>query len=244
MQTDVFEQESSVKETKVRPVTYQLILCGVDGVVLASDRRELRSAGPGDEGEGMAINMVKKIRIDPTGCFAWAFAGGEISHVASGYFERSLEDGKPLPSTEDVRRRIIECCDRAWQDAARGPNPGSTIILAHGPTRTILRAKLGSYTTVEEMQEGRCFAGQTYSVATFFPRRFYSGEMSVSVLLRLASYTVRAAHHIDPLCVDGLDVATYRDSTGKFEFENAALCLERADRLDDDIQRFFADRAG
>ena len=69
-------------------VTYQIGMRGRDGVVLASDRRELLLVGPGDFGSGPATNFINKIRFDNVSLVAWAFAGGEISPIAAGYLEQ------------------------------------------------------------------------------------------------------------------------------------------------------------
>jgi hypothetical protein len=67
-------------------MTYQLVLCGKDGVVLASDRRELRESGGIEQyGHGFSANMLCKIRIDKTGQYAWMFSGGELGPFAAKY---------------------------------------------------------------------------------------------------------------------------------------------------------------
>jgi hypothetical protein len=44
--------------------------------------------------------------------------------------------------------------------------------------------------------------------------RFFFPNMCVDELATLAAYAVRQAHELNPMNVDGLDVAIYRDSTG------------------------------
>jgi 20S proteasome alpha/beta subunit len=223
-----------------RRVTYQLILCGHDGVVLASDRREMRSPGPGDEGDGPAANMVQKIRIDPTGQFAWAFSGGETSIVAAGLLERECE-ASDLTS-ENVERKLKNCGDRSWS-AARGPNTGSEVILVDGRTQQIFRARLSPMTTIDRVLEGRCIAGQSFSKASLFPQRYYSPKMSVDQLAVLAGYTVITAHKMDTVAVDGLDLVIYRNSVGRFEFANPDLYRETAVEIDQEISALFQNHA-
>ena len=224
-----------ISEAGRRKMTYQLILSGVDGMVIASDQKELLSPRSSEEGEGYKPNMVTKIRISPSGEFAWAFAGKTLSAITSGYFERALE-GSPTDSPTEIDRILRDCCDRAWKENATGPDNESTIVLADGPNRRILRARLSPMTIVEPISGGRCFAGQSFNAASFIARRFYSPQMSVAELALIASYAVREAHEADSVCVDGLDLVVYKDSTGRFDFADSGDYWLRAAELHSKMQ--------
>lgn len=216
---------------KERRMTYQITMRGRDGMVMASDQRELLLPKPA-EGEGSVPNMVRKIRFDSTRRFAWAFAGGKASLLAAGYLERKFETSI---ADADLERTLRDCGDLGWENG--GPSD-STVVLADAKNKTIFRATLAHEgTVVLQMEDGRCFTGQSYSKASFLPVRFYSQEMSVDNLAILASYTVLMAAEGDPVMIGGLDVAIYRDSTGKFEFADSASCRAEAQKLDIGIRK-------
>lgn len=222
-----------------RIVTYQVAFRGKDGIVIASDRRELQEPGLGDYGSGSRTNLVKKIHIDPSGRFAWAYAGGEVSPVAAGNVKHALESGE-INSNPDIDAMLKDCGDRSWQ-VARGPSANSTILFLDGSTKRMRRAKLSPMTIVEEMEGGMCMAGQTYNKASFFPEHIYAEDMSVSQLSALAAYAVRMAHEMDSLCVDGLDIAVYSDSTARFEFLDSSEYWDKSGILDQKIRSLFID---
>jgi hypothetical protein len=222
-------------------MTYQLVMLGKDGGLIASDRREYCSPTSDEgQGHGAALNSVRKIFIEPKRKFAWAYAGGEIAPFASHYLAQEFGDVGRSLSPSDLERELKTCGDRAWDNVASGPNPNTTIVVLHGPSRKIVRAKLARGTIVEQMEGGQCHAGQTFSLATLFPRRFYSHEMTISELTALAAYTVSLAGELDPLLIGGLDIAVYRDVTGEFEFLGESACAElgRAfgERLDQSVR--------
>ena len=135
--------------------------------------------------------------------------------------------------------RATECGDRGWQYGASGPS-NSTVVLIDGKTKAIYRAILAHKSTmVFRIEDGRCFSGSNYSKASFFPTRFYSAGMSVERLTALAAYAVVMAGEMDPLLVDGLDVAVYRDDREQFEYVEADACRNKAKRLDDEIRKLF-----
>lgn len=191
-----------------RKITYQVVLSGRDGIVIASDQKELLNSPSSEAGEGYKPNMVTKIRIGPSATVAWAFSGGMLSATASGYLERTLENQPSQSPTQALR----DCCDHAWKDNAKGPED-SVVMLIDGPNRNIFRARITPMTVIEPMLGGMCFAGQTFNTASFIPRRFYRSDMTVAELASLAALTVKEAHEADTVCVDGLDIAIYKDST-------------------------------
>ena len=223
-------------------MTYQVAMVGSDGIVIASDRRELQEPGFGDYGSGSRTNLVKKLHIDRSGRFAWAYAGGEVSPVAAGNVKRELET-REISADPDIDAMLKDCGDRSWQ-VARGPSANSTILFIDGSTKRMRRAKVSPMTIVEEMEGGVCMAGQTYNKASFFPEHLYAEEMGVAQLSALAAYAVRMAHEMDSLCVDGLDIAVYRDSTGKFEFQDSAEYWAKAEKMDRRIRSVFSGSTG
>jgi 20S proteasome alpha/beta subunit len=218
-------------------MTYQVTMRGHDGIVMASDQREYLAPESPDQGEGAVTNMLTKVTLDPTKRFAWAFAGGKPSVLAAGYLDREFEKGV---SDNDLEKTLRNCGDLGWEAGASGPSD-STIIFADGKNKTILRASLAHQSTrVYKIVEGKCFTGQNWSKASFFPIRFYSPEMSVTQLAKLAAFTVVMAGEMDPLIVAGLDIAIYRDSVGCFEFADSRDYYQQALKLEGNIRGLFA----
>src|ERR1700730_377198 len=122
MQTSIVPKSSSqcvVDEIKGRRVTYQITMRGSDGIVIVSDQRELLVPKSADQGDGGVTNMVNKIRFDPTGRFAWVFAGGKPSILAASYLERAFETGIADAALE---RTLRDCGDLGWEHGASGPS--------------------------------------------------------------------------------------------------------------------------
>ena len=219
-------------------MTYQITMRGSDGIVIASDRREFLFPKSSEEGEGSVANIVTKIFLDSSGRYAWAFAGSKPSLLAASYMEREFENGVP---DAEVERTLRNCGDRGWAAGASGPGE-STVVLADGKTKTIMRALLAHQSTmVSIITDGRCFTGQNYSTASFFPLRFYSPEMSVVQLAKLAAYAIVMAGEMDAVLIGGLDIAMYRDSVGRFEFVDSGNYVNQVMELDCTIRNVFAD---
>jgi hypothetical protein len=128
MQTSILPEISSrsFNEIQGRKMTYQITMRGHDGIVLASDQREYMEPQPlaGDEGSGPTLNLISKVRFDPTRQYAWAYAGGRNSLFAAGHLERAFENGIPDGTLE---RTLRDCGDRGWKETL--PSSGSTVIL-------------------------------------------------------------------------------------------------------------------
>jgi hypothetical protein len=213
-----------------RPVTYQLILRGCDGIVIASDKRELQS--------GIPIR-VRKIRIDKTGGFAWCFSGPIMVATFSRHAVRAFEKVGPL-SDREAADLLASCAEPALADSRANEMPGGSgdamIVLACGASKRIFRAILRPITEVEPIDGDYIVAGQKANLASFFPVHFFSPEMTVDKLASLAAYSIRMASSCDPLYVDGLDIAVYRDSVGRFEFTDGEYYWNEAEKLDRTIE--------
>jgi hypothetical protein len=220
-------------------VTYQVGFRAKDGMVIASDRRELLEIGQGDEGTGSKINMVKKIQIDHTGRFAWCYAGGETGPFAAADIENELKN-KSITSSDEIKTMLQECGNRSWNHA-RGPNSATTLLFLDGFAKTVWRAKLSPMTVVEQLEDCLFFAGQSYSNASFFPRHYRTDDMNISHLSTLAAYTVRMAEAMDPLLIAGLDIAAFTQSSGRFEFLDNDACAKTASLIDEKIGNLFRD---
>ncbi len=91
----------------------------------------------------------------------------------------------------------------------------------------------------QEIFDGKCISGNYYNLAAFLPSRFHATVESVDTLARLAAYSIRVAQEIDPQYVDGLDVAVYRDSEGRFEFENADNYWNLCEEIEREMRECF-----
>ena len=199
-------------------MTYQIGFRCADGVVLASDRRELLTSPSSDQGSGPATHSLRKIQIASSGRFAWAYAGSKIAPVAARYIQKTFSE-RIVETDQQIDDLLIESGDASWI-AADGPQGQSTILLVDAINRTIKRAKLfpNGCTVVDTILEGYCLAGFSWSVASLLPQVWYSEGMSVDRTIRLAACALTLAERIDPLCVAGADIVAFRNSTQAFEF--------------------------
>jgi hypothetical protein len=232
----------------LRRVTYQLTMCGCDGMLVASDRREISMY---QTATVATTNDVVKVRISPDGKFAWAYSGNEIAPIYAKRVAKAFEDTKPI-SDEDVKKLLANAglpAIREWQETASGPLPPmeAVIVMASGATKRIFRSFAKPTTVPEEMMGGLCITGQTANWAAFLPKRFYSQSMSIDELLWLAASSIRMAHDFDSFSVDRLDVAIYRDSSGGFELINGDSYWDEATKLsekfDTSIRRTLREHA-
>ncbi len=190
-------------------------------MVMASDQCECDGAalGPG----GLTVkNLLRKIAI--SGEFAWAFSDGKLGPFFPPFLQRALDSAGTVTCERAVQ--ILEGCGSPalaeWtKHVADGPAGKSRIVLACGKSRRIFRADISPNMKALEIMEGKCVSGNYYNLAAFIPTRFHGTGASVDFLAQLAAYSIQVAHEIDTQRVDGLDVAVFRDSLGRFEFEDA-----------------------
>jgi hypothetical protein len=112
-----------------RILTYQMAFRGKDGIVIASDQRDLLTPQSSDEGTGAKLNLVRKIQLDSTGQHAWAFAGSRIAKKAADSLSRELRTNQSWTMIESGNN----CCKaeiRRGKTAPRAENEGSFYCLA------------------------------------------------------------------------------------------------------------------
>jgi hypothetical protein len=236
---DVCESKQYADADRGRVMTYQVAFRGKDGMVIASDRREFTEPPSKEYGTGSRNNDVRKIYIDQSGRFAWAFAGGEFSPIVASLLKREL-DSKAVDfwDNEEVEQAIRECTGRVWNE---GTQPVSTIVFLDGWKKKIRRFRLlpNDCTTFIDFANGSCLAGQAHSKASIFPEKFYSPGMSVDQLCALAAYTVYMAHKSDPLLIAGFDMAVFRESTKKFSLVSSTAYWKTARHINKEMHRLF-----
>ena len=227
------------QEYKGRRVTYQVAFRGKDGIVLASDRKELREKGPGDEGTGPTTHLIKKLSIDPSGRFAWAYAGGETSPVAAKFIGLQLKSMTDF--TDKSIDQMLEASGTESWIAARGPNQ-STILFIDGATKKIRRVKLypDNKTVIDIIEDGRCVNGQTYNLASFWSQAGYSKRLGLNRLVPLSAYMLFIANKMSPECIEGADIAVFRYAVRKFEFLSSGAIRKAASEMDKDIRKLIS----
>jgi hypothetical protein len=219
-------------------MTYQMGLCGADGVVIASDRCEFYQ--PDFSSPGVR-NKVDKVRL--SGEFAWAYYGGELSAVFSKHLKRSLDSQRI--SEKELFALMPHCAETAiqeWRSTSSGSSGKSGIILACGSSKNLYRGDIAPAMNLDPMREGFCVAGLTTSLSAFVPTRYHSRRMLVASLAALAAYSIRAAHDLDSGNVDGLDLAI-SDSSGEFHFANADAYWNQSVALDEAVRNCFEQKA-
>ena len=216
----------------LRRVTYQLTMCGCDGMLVASDRREISMY---QTATVATTNDVVKVRISPDGKFAWAYSGNEIAPIYAKRVMKAFENTGAV-SDEDVKKILVDAglpAIQEWHESASGSLPpmDAVIVTASGATKKIFRSVAKPTTVPGEIMGGLCITGQTANWAAFLPKRFYLQSMSIDELFWLAASSIRMAHDFDSLGVDRLDVAIYRDSSGHFELINGDSYWDEAGKL-------------
>jgi hypothetical protein len=218
-------------------------MCGKDGVVLASDQSERRV----NHDDSVATqNLVTKIRIDDTRKFAWAYAGGMVAPIFSNHFGQAMKSQTHQLSYRDAVNKLADSVMPAyeeWHPNAAGPSGYTCVTLACGAAKKIFRNMFSRMGEAEEMQGGWCVAGSEFNVASFLPRRLHSPELSVEQLVCLAAYSIRAAHDFDSAFVNGLDIAVYRDSVGRFEFVDSIFYWNEIEKFDAGLRQAIKEHA-
>jgi hypothetical protein len=226
-------QDVAVERQRNRRVTYQLALKGSDGMVLASDQCEwIVSASD----QCVTKNLVRKLRIDETGRYAWVYSGSEAGPVFSSHFLAALKNLGASFSEADALgafKASARAANETYQPFAKGKWPYDATLIC-GRSKRIMRVKVSL--AVDEMLGGCCVSGQEFNLSAFLPSRFYSPRMSVDELTCLASYSIRAAHDCTNSVVDGLDIAVYRDTSGTFEMLDSDYWWNEAPKLDEAIR--------
>jgi len=184
---------------------------------------------------------VKKLFVDNTGKVAWTFSGGWFSDVTAHYLRDCLDEN-PARDELSIESAIKKSGNRATEAFHTLLRPYSTdiLVLVFGSSRQMLRAQISREgTVVTQLETKQCVSGATDSLVNFFPNHFCSaGDMSVDQLAPIAAYCVRMAHEEDSKYVDGLDIAIFRDLTGRFEFADRDLYWDEAGKLDDALRQF------
>lgn len=217
-------------------MTYQVTMLGVDGIVIASDRRQLIDPHPAGFDGCYMPNDFTKVFIDPTGRFAWAFAGGKAGFVAAQYLRQEFAKSVVEP---DARKILQDCCDRAAM--VGDPHTANSVILADGENRCVIHAVIEERVAgTSDVLSGICFTGQSSNRASVIPSLYYSSNMTVAQLARLAAYAVVTAGKVDSLYIGGLDVVAYRSRTGRFQALPLADMEREAVALDDGIKALIS----
>jgi hypothetical protein len=111
MQVETLPISQVSAEEEERLMTYQVTMCGNDGVVVASDRCEVWTDQDGRKIK--TTNKVKKLFIDSMGEVAWTFSGGYLSSVTAHYLKNAIEKQGAGKNEEDVKKAIQDCAERA-----------------------------------------------------------------------------------------------------------------------------------
>lgn len=228
-------------ECRQHRMTYQVTMRGSDGLVMASDRCELAMPEFGTH-EVEVSNRITKIQC--SGQFAWAFSGGTIGPVLAKHIRRALI-GIAKFTDDDIIELIDGCRQPAldeWQSAATQRSSQLSIVFACGESGSIFRCNAMPVGDIDRVAESPYISGNHRNPASILPRRFFSTDMSVDALARLAAYAIRAAHDIDPHYVDGLDIAIYRNSVGRFELVAPDHFWQQVPEIDAEIRAVL--RAG
>jgi hypothetical protein len=210
-----------------RTMTYQVAFRGKDGMVIASDTCEWQ--------EGGSKRKIRKISVDPTGKFAWAYAGRQFSSLVASHLSERFATGA-VTSAMDVENEIKESSTALLPEILYDEKPRSTITWIDGKALKAYRTELLSKNLSISHEGSIWTAGFTSQFASLIPERFFDASMTVDQLAGLAAYTIWMANKIEPTLIDGLDIAIYRNSTERFEFLDSAEYWQKAEVMDTKIR--------
>lgn len=228
-----------ISEEEELIMTYQVTLCGSDGIVVASDRCELWQEQQGSRSR--TGSKMKKIYLSPDGQVAWTFSGGSLSNIAAVYLRDRLNEGTIL-TVENVQEELRHCGDDATKNFPRVNPVVTDVIVLVMANKRIFRASISTHTAVVEIESKRFISGFSESLAGFIPERFFNEQMGVKELAVLGSYAVRMAHILDR-GIDGLDIAIYQESAKRFDFVNASAYWDHALFVDEVLKNCLKNSA-
>ena len=195
-------------------MTYQITLKGVDGMVMASDRLEV------EDSRGAYAYPTKshfsKISTSRDGRFAWAFYGDHLASCVADRFggELSLPGDYGANWLREASLRAEENGMAGWAvNGGSGTQLPHGLVLADGHAKAIYKSVLDRR-GVNVRNDNYLFTGQDRNAAALLVERFYDPLMTVDELAVLAAYSIRVAHDVSPNCVDGLDIAVFRNDGG------------------------------
>jgi hypothetical protein len=223
-------------------VTYQLTMRGCDGMVVASDEIERLIS---EDGKFGITNKVNKIETDESRQFCWAYSGQLIAPIFSRHFKKAM-NASPILDYHDAVAKLdgaVFTATDEWRETTSPAGPQGAIVLACGASKKIFRSIM-SRSGSEELR-GMCISGQNVNLAAFLPQRLSDqkllAKISVDELVYLAAFSIRSAHDLDSAMIDGLDIAVYLDSVGKFEFVDGEFYWKAVEKMDDNILQALTD---
>lgn len=197
------------------PVTLQIGVVAVDGVILASDKRALHRAGTVD-----SSSLMDKIRCRQNPPIGYCWAGNDDLMVAlTRRFVQSLQS-KDYHS-DDIRQSLEDAGWEVWEQLY-GPREGvgrpiqfthgiSSILLAYPcmDGTKLFRLGFDRYPTAKVIHD-KTVEGDCANSAAFFVERYYDSyqfqERKIQYLLPLVAHCILMGAHINKN-VEGLELA-------------------------------------
>jgi hypothetical protein len=188
-------------------------MIGIDGWVLAADRRTSQSADVPDTPGNVANfrSETTKIIYAPDVGLIFGFSGDYVARLAGEAIVEQLRKGVP----QDHRLTfLIQAAQSAWQlhlknFAVTGgfvpPGPVRQLIVIF--TRPQIEIWIVKVDTICEAFSilDRALAGDIHNGAKLFPLLYYT-RRSIAELKLLAAHTILIAHECSPYAVAGLDM--------------------------------------
>jgi hypothetical protein len=225
-------------------LTLQVVLVGLDGLVLASDRRmvDVHWVPKAYASHRAALTQkftTSKLLWSESRRICCAFAGGPQSSTIAAAIAREC-DVSPLPSALLEWQHSIEIAIGDMRGSGAHIMDEVIVLRSDSPTsalRVLVQDNCPSFVTVAS---ALC-TGHTTAPAVFVPAHLYHSRMSVSTLKSLALLTIGYGSRDNPSGVGcGADLITLNHS-GKFSESNhspeelEALCCQ----FDQHARRLF-----
>ena len=216
------------------PVTLQVAMVGTDGIVLASDKKTVRS---GNDVVRESFRTTK-ILVDSAQGIAIAHSGNEFSEAVA---KQILYDSSPV-NEKLFAAKLQSFASEVWkQDPWQSVDRhGELIIVSKDHLRRILHVSLGPLVIGDRILgaearptwiEDKVRAGDRSNPAIFFSECYYD-KKPIADLVFLAAHAVLSGRRFNPL-IDGLEVV--KCTSEGFEQLSEASVSElkrRSDELD------------
>jgi 20S proteasome alpha/beta subunit len=182
------DQGYCLRAEEINSMTFQVGLFGIDGIVLASDRRTIHFGGVRD-----ASDQDKIVPVEPHH-LVYAYSGDECAQRAGRNLETRLERGfdhSDMPtSLEEIGNATyaLESKRKGWNEKVN-----RKVMIAFYGSRLqlwVLDIKEQSVATSNTL----IVAGDYQNTARFFTEHYYEQEKTVEQLKFLAIHSIRMGH--------------------------------------------------
>lgn len=196
-------------------MTLQVGLVGIDGIVLAGDKRIIekhyRSGQYGSDGGVAVTSQTSKIKIDDESQIAIAWARDNVAETIADDILKNLKVLSNPGALGDLANASYRSVYPEFLDGSPSTgtgNIGELLIITPARIREILYLEINALRCVTRSIEDKIFAGDVLNTACYFVERFFDARLRVDSLALLAAHSILEAGELSPMTVKGLEIVT------------------------------------